>query len=108
MVRYISDRVAVMYLGAIVELADSNELYKNPKHPYTQALLSSIPIPDPEVEESRKRIVLQGDVPSPINPPQGCKFVDRCQFASERCKTEKPELVEISPRHYAACHLCRQ
>jgi oligopeptide transport system ATP-binding protein len=108
MVRYISDRVAVMYLGAIVELADSNELYKNPKHPYTQALLSSIPIPDPEVEESRKRIVLQGDVPSPINPPQGCKFVDRCQFASERCKTEKPELFEISPRHYAACHLCRQ
>jgi oligopeptide transport system ATP-binding protein len=108
MVRYISDRVAVMYLGAIVELADSNELYKKPKHPYTQALLSSIPIPDPEVEESRKRIALQGDVPSPINPPQGCKFVGRCQFASEKCKIEKPNLVEISPRHYAACHLCHQ
>lgn len=106
MVRYISDRVAVMYLGAMVELADSDELYKNPKHPYTQALLSSIPIPDPDVEEKRKRIVLEGDVPSPINPPEGCKFVGRCRFASERCRSEKPELKEISPRHYTACHLC--
>lgn len=106
MVRYISDRVAVMYLGAMVELADSDELYKNPKHPYTQALLSSIPIPDPDIEEKRKRIVLQGDVPSPINPPEGCKFVGRCRFASERCIVEKPELKEISPRHYTACHLC--
>ncbi|NLM13463.1 MAG: dipeptide ABC transporter ATP-binding protein [Epulopiscium sp.] len=104
MVRYISDRVAVMYLGSIVELADSDELYENPLHPYTKALLSAIPIPDPAIQRKRERIVLQGDVPSPINPPKGCKFVDRCPMATEKCRTERPALQEIKPGHYVACH----
>jgi oligopeptide transport system ATP-binding protein len=105
MVRYISDRVAVMYLGAMAELADSDELYENPMHPYTKALLSSIPIADPEIEKSRKRIMLEGDVPSPINPPLGCKFVDRCSQAKEQCRTVKPEMKELKPGHFVACHL---
>ncbi|HHW67067.1 MAG: oligopeptide transport system ATP-binding protein [Epulopiscium sp.] len=104
MVRYISDRVAVMYLGSIVELADSDELYENPIHPYTKALLSAIPIPDPEIQRKRERIVLQGDVPSPINPPKGCKFVDRCPMATEKCRAERPALQEVKPGHYVACH----
>ena len=107
MVRYISDRVAVMYLGAIAELTTSNELYNNPMHPYTQALLSSIPIPDPRVEQSRKRIVLEGEVPSPINPPAGCKFVARCSKAKDECRDIRPELKEVKPGHFVACHLVK-
>ena len=105
MVRYISDRVAVMYLGNLAELADSKELYDNPMHPYTKALLSAIPIPDPEKEKNKQRIVLEGDVPSPINPPDGCKFVDRCIHAMEICRKCRPELKEITPGHFVACNL---
>lgn len=105
MVRYISDRVAVMYLGAIEELANSNELYENPMHPYTKALLSAIPIPDPDLQRRKKRIPLEGEVPSPINPPPGCKFVERCPYATEQCRKERPELREVKPGHYVACHI---
>ncbi len=106
MVRQISDRIAVMYLGNIVELAPSNDLYENHKHPYTQALLSAIPIPDPEVEATRKREILSGDVPSPVNLPKGCAFCKRCKFATDICREEKPVLREIAPDHFVACHLC--
>ncbi|EPD55935.1 oligopeptide/dipeptide ABC transporter, ATP-binding protein domain [Coprococcus sp. HPP0074] len=105
MVRYISDQVAVMYLGKIVELTSSEELYTHPVHPYTQALLSAVPIPDPDVESKRARIVLDGDVPSPISPPQGCRFQSRCRFASEKCREVEPNMKKIGTGHYAACHL---
>nr|WP_300090573.1 dipeptide ABC transporter ATP-binding protein [Sedimentibacter sp.] len=105
MVKHISDRVGVMYLGSLVEVASSKELYKNPVHPYTQALLSSIPIPDPDIAEASQRIVLEGDVPSPVNPPSGCKFRTRCKYASERCKEEDPKLRDIGGEHFVACHL---
>ena len=105
MVKHISNRVAVMYLGAVVEFTDSKELYKNPVHPYTQALLSAIPIPDPFVERSRERVMLEGDVPSPINPPQGCKFIKRCKYAKDICRNEAPKLKEVAPNHLVACHL---
>jgi len=105
MVRYISDRVCVMYLGSLAELAKSSVLYTKPLHPYTQALLSSIPIPDPVIEKTRQRIMLEGDVPSPINPPNGCKFVDRCNKAMDICRENRPKMVEIEPEHFVACHL---
>jgi oligopeptide transport system ATP-binding protein len=105
-VRHISDRVAVMYLGRVVELADNATLYGEPMHPYTQALLSAVPIPDPEVEENRRAVVLQGDVPSPADPPAGCHFHTRCPASREGlCDEQGPELREVRPRHWAACHL---
>jgi oligopeptide transport system ATP-binding protein len=102
-VRHISDRVGVMYLGHIVELADSEKLYDDPKHPYTQALLSAVPIPD--VEHQKDRVILQGDVPSPSNPPAGCPFHTRCPQAMDHCASVKPVLKEVAEGHYAACHL---
>ena len=106
MVKHISDRVAVMYLGNIVEIATSENLYENPKHPYTEALMSAIPIADPDIEDNRKRIMLEGDVPSPINTPKGCKFQARCSKSMDKCKSEMPSLVEIEKGHFVACHLC--
>ncbi len=102
-VRHISDRVAVMYLGHVVELAKRDDIYVNPRHPYTQALLAAVPIPDPEVEATRERFVLAGETPSPINPPTGCVFHPRCPIAIERCSREAPVLKEVAPDHWAAC-----
>lgn len=111
MVRYISDRVAVMYLGRIVELAERDELYEHPLHPYTQALLSAIPIPDPDKESKRQRIILKGDVPSPANPPPACRFHTRCSYATDICKEEDPEFRDLGTagnRHMVACHHAEQ
>ncbi|MBR4795670.1 MAG: ATP-binding cassette domain-containing protein [Lachnospiraceae bacterium] len=107
-VRHISDRIGVMYLGCMVELADSYELCSNPIHPYTKTLLSAVPLPDPDKSRARERIILEGDIPSPINPPSGCRFHTRCPYATERCKQEMPVLKEYAPKHYAACHLLEQ
>ena len=104
MVRHIADQVAVMYLGKIMELADVNELHGDPKHPYTQALLSAIPVPDPVAEAARTRTILSGDIPSPSDPPPGCPFSTRCPVAQERCSAEEPEWREIKPAHWVACH----
>ncbi len=104
MVRHISDRTAVMYLGVIVELASRDELYEHPLHPYTKALLSAVPIPNPVVERRRKRIILEGDVPSPANPPAGCRFHPRCPIAKKGCQWEAPVWKEVAPEHWTACH----
>jgi oligopeptide transport system ATP-binding protein len=104
MVRHISDRMVVMYLGKIMELADRDEIYKKPYHPYTRALLSAVPIPDPDKASKRERIILEGDIPSPLNPPRGCNFNTRCPMAREKCFLEEPEYIEIEPNHYVACH----
>jgi oligopeptide transport system ATP-binding protein len=102
-IRHVSNRVAVMYLGKLVELADARTIYSDPLMPYTRALISAVPVPDPAIEARRQRIVLEGDVPSPINPPQGCRFHTRCPYAIEACKRVVPPLVEIKPSHFAAC-----
>jgi oligopeptide transport system ATP-binding protein len=102
-VRHLSDRAAVMYLGKIVELADAREVYRDPLMPYTRALISAVPVPDPEIEAKRERIILKGDVPSPIDPPPGCHFHTRCPYAIDECRTIQPQLVEIKPLHYASC-----
>jgi peptide/nickel transport system ATP-binding protein len=104
-VRHISDRIAVMYLGIIVEISPADELYDNPLHPYTISLLSAVPIPDPEVETQRETILLAGDLPSPANPPPACRFHTRCPYVQEtRCKTDVPELRKLGDRHVVACH----
>lgn len=105
MVKHISTRIGVMYLGKMVELASSNELYKNPLHPYTQALLSAIPVPDPDISESNKRIMLEGETPSPIDPPPGCRFKGRCRYAKPICSETEPELKDLGSGHFVACHL---
>ena len=108
MVKHISDRVGVMYLGSMVELASNHDLYDRPLHPYTQALISAIPTADPDVEATRQRIKLEGEVPSPINPPPGCKFRARCRYAMDICATQSPVLQEVEPNHFVACHLCNK
>jgi oligopeptide/dipeptide ABC transporter ATP-binding protein len=104
-VRHISDRVVVMYLGKVVEVADRQTLYEAPVHPYTRALLSAVPIPDPKLEATRERTVLRGEIPSPLNPPGGCVFHTRCPKAEARCSAEVPPLREVQPGHWGACHL---
>lgn len=105
MVKHISDRIGVMYLGNMVEMTASEKLYESPKHPYTQALLSAIPVPDPDLEKSRERSIIEGDVPSPINPPSGCVFRTRCPVAKEVCAKQKPMWQEVDSGHFVACHL---
>ena len=104
-VRHISNRIGVMYLGNMMELAESYELNRNPIHPYTKTLLSAVPVPDPELSRTRQRIMLEGDIPSPMNPPTGCKFHTRCPYATDKCRKEVPEFKEHAPEHWAACHM---
>ncbi len=103
-VRHISDRIAVMYLGKMVELAESNEIYDHPLHPYSKSLLSSVPVPDPKVARANQRIVLEGDIPSPLNAPSGCPFRTRCRYATDICAQSMPEFKEVKPGHFCACH----
>ena len=103
-VRHISDRIAVMYLGKMVELADADEIYNNPLHPYSKSLISSVPVPDPKVARANKRIILSGDIPSPLNAPSGCPFRTRCPYADEACSGSMPEFKEVSSGHFVACH----
>lgn len=105
MVQYISDRVGVMYLGQLVELTDADELYAHPLHPYTEALMAAIPIPDPEIEETKEKIRLKGEIPSPVNLPDGCAFCSRCPKVMDQCRTKAPEFRELKPGHFVACHL---
>jgi len=107
MVRHISNRIAIMYLGKIVELAGRKEIYDKPQHPYTQALLSAVPIPDPRAESKRQGIILEGDVPSPVNPPEGCNFNTRCPKVMDVCYQQEPEFIEIAAGHYCACYLVK-
>ncbi|MBR0135624.1 MAG: ABC transporter ATP-binding protein [Clostridia bacterium] len=104
-VRHISNRIGVMYLGCLVELAESYELCSKPLHPYSKTLLSAVPLPDPEKNKTRHRILLEGDIPSPLNPPPGCRFNTRCPYATDKCREQMPELKEYAPGHYAACHM---
>ena len=104
-VRHISNRIGVMYLGQMVELADSYELCSQPVHPYTKTLLSAVPLPDPVKSRARQRILLEGEIPSPLNPPKGCRFHTRCPYATDRCREETPQLREQAPGHFVACHL---
>ena len=104
-VRHISDRIAVMYLGKMVELADANEIYENPLHPYSKSLISAVPIPDPKIARANRRIALTGDIPSPLHAPSGCPFRTRCKYAQEQCSKSMPEFKEVSPGHFCACHL---
>jgi oligopeptide/dipeptide ABC transporter ATP-binding protein len=103
-VQHISDRVVVMYLGKVMEDADKKDLFANPRHPYTRALLSAVPVPDPKLGRARERIILQGDLPSPVNPPAGCVFNTRCWKVQDKCRTEVPALLQIKPGHKIACH----
>ena len=107
-VEHISTRVGVMYLGSMVELANKKDMYKNPLHPYTKALMAAIPIPDPDTEEQKKRIRLEGEIPSPVNPKPGCRFVTRCRYATEKCHQETPQLEELKPEHFVACHRAKE
>jgi peptide/nickel transport system ATP-binding protein len=103
-VRHISDRIAIMYAGRLVEVADKHAVYETPRHPYTKALLSAVPIPDPEIETHRRRIILEGEIPNPVDPPPGCRFASRCPFRQERCMEESPPLRETAPGHLVSCH----
>ncbi len=103
-VQYMSHRIGVMYLGKLMEVADSEELFENPLHPYTHALISAIPVPDPKIARKKRKIVLKGEIPSPLNPPEGCRFHTRCPYAKEICRKEEPPLVEAEPGHFVACH----
>jgi len=107
-VKHVSNRVGVMYLGKLVEVAPTEELFENPVHPYTMGLISSIPVPDPKLAKSRRKLILLGEIPSPMNPPRGCRFHTRCPYAKEICKTEEPRMEEISRGHYVSCHLWRE
>ena len=103
-VRHISDRIAVMYLGKMVEMADANEIYDHPMHPYSKSLLSAVPVPDPKIARANQRIILEGDIPSPLNAPSGCPFRTRCRYATEQCAESMPAFREVKPGHFCACH----